>query len=162
MKASITHPSYGEIVYSESIWTGKKSLIINGTAVQPVSKTEFMIGENKAVLKGNYLTGVSLSIGDETIELSPKSKWYEIVLAVLPIVFLLTWGNSATLFSIFPVIGGAIGGALGALGSVFSMLLMKKSQSPAVKILTGIGFFAATVIVGFVAAVAFVMLTASI
>ena len=124
MKASITHPSYGEIVYSESIWTGKKSLIINGTAVQPVSKTEFMIGENKAVLKGNYLTGVSLSIGDETIELSPKSKWYEIVLAVLPIVFLLTWGNSATLCSIFPVIGGAIGAKL-----------LRKLRTPVVQII---------------------------
>ena len=38
MKKSIIHPSYGEIVYEEGIWSGKKSISINGTPLQKVKK----------------------------------------------------------------------------------------------------------------------------
>lgn len=153
MKESVQHPLYGEIVYNESFWTGKKTLTAEKVDVQTVSKKEFMIDDKKATIKGGYFTGIKLYIDNETIELSPKPKWYEIVLAVLPVLFLLTWGNSASLSAIFPVVGGAIGGALGALGSIISLLLMKKSKSPMFKVLIGAGALLATLLIAFILAI---------
>ena len=158
MKEIIQHPTYGEIVYDENFWTGKKALTVNGVDAKPISKKEFMIDGKKATIKGNFFAGINVCIDNETVELSPKPKWYEIVLAVLPLVFLLTWGNSPSLCSIFPVIGGAIGGALGGLSSVTSLLFMKKSKSPIAKVLIGIGAFVATIMIAFVLAVAFVLI----
>ena len=160
MKESIQHPVYGEIVYNESFWVGKKTLTINGVDAQPISKKEFMIDGKKIVIKGSYLTGISLYIDNETVEVSPKPKWYEVVLALLPIIFLLTWGNSTALCAIFPVVGGAIGGALGALGSIASLSFMKKTNSPLVKVLIGIGAFAATLFIAFALAMVLILLIA--
>ena len=95
---------------------------------------------------------MTLNIESETIALTPKAKWYETVLAVIPIVFLLTWGNSVELCAIFPVIGGAIGGALGAVGGCTSMILMKKQKNPLLKVLIGAGIAAATIFVAFLLA----------
>ena len=125
MKEIVQHSIYGEIVYNESFWTGKKALTINGVDAKPISKKEYMVNEKRAILKGSFLTGSTLLIEGETIQLSPKAKWYEIILAIIPFLFLLTWGNSASLCSIFPVVGGAIGGALGGVGAVISLFLMK-------------------------------------
>ena len=152
MKITINHPTYGTIVYDESFWTGKKTLTVNGTACFALSKKEFMIGEQKAVLLGNLFMGIQLSINQETIEISPRPAWYEIVLAILPLAFLLTWGNSPALCAIFPVVGGAIGGALGGAGTMLSLMLMKNAKSLGKKLLIGVGIFAATLLVSFVLA----------
>lgn len=154
MKQIIQHPTYGEIVYTESFWTGKKSLTVNGVEAQPVSKKEFSIDSKKAFLKGNYLSGVTLWIDVEEIELFPKAKWYEFVLALLPLIFLLTWGNSPTLCAIFPVVGGAIGGALGGLFAIVSISVMKKAQSPVYKVGIGLGICVATVLIAYLLALA--------
>ena len=162
MKEIIQHPVYGEITYSESFWLGKKALTVNGMEAQPVakSKKEFLVNGEKAVLKGNAFTGVTMQINNETVELIKKPKVYEIILAILPIVFLLTWGNSATLCAIFPVVGGAIGGAIGGIFSCESMVLMRNAKSPMTKILIGLGMFAATLLVGFVVALLLISLMA--
>ncbi len=152
MKIVINHPTYGEIVYDESFWTGKKTLTVNGATCFAISKKEFMVGDQKVLLSGNLYLGIRLSIDQETIEISPRPAWYEIVLAILPLLFLLTWGNSPALCTIFPVVGGAIGGAIGAVFSLSSLLLMKKSKSPATKLLIGVGMFALTLLVAFVLA----------
>ena len=104
--------------------------------------------------------GLKLQIDNDIIEVSPKPKWYEIVLAVLPLTFLLTWGNSSALCSIFPVVGGAIGGALGAIGSMTSLLFIKKSKSLLPKLLIGIGAFVVTVLIAFTLALMMIPLIA--
>ena len=152
MKITVNHPTYGTIVYDESIWTGKKTLTVNGTACFAVSKKEFMVGDQKAVLLGNLFMGIQLFINYETVEISPRPTWYEILLAVLPLTFLLTWGNSPTLCAIFPFVGGAIGGALGGIGSMTSLLLMKNASSTAKKLLIGVGMLAATLSLAFLLA----------
>ena len=152
MKITINHPTYGEIVYDESVWTGKKTLTINGAPCFAVSKKEFMVGEQKAMLLGNLFMGIQLSINQETIELSPRPTWYEIVLAILPLAFLLTWGNSPTLCAIFPVVGGAIGGAIGGACAMTSLLLMKNAKSLAKKLAIGVGMIAATILASFLLA----------
>ena len=153
---TIQHPRLGEIVYTENIWTGKKSITANGVPAQAITKKDFLINGEKATVKGNTYSGMSLVIGDEEYVLIEKSTWYEIVLAVLPAVFLLTWGNSVTLCSIFPVIGGAIGGAFGGAMSVFSLLFMKRMKTPLTKILMGLGLFALTLLIAFLLALAFI------
>ena len=104
------------------------------------------------MIEGSYLGGAKLLINNETIEIVPKPKWYEIFLSVLPFVFLMVWGNNVALCAIFPVVGGAIGGALGGLGVVFSLLYMKKAKALIYKILIGLGTFVATVLAAFVMA----------
>ena len=148
MKETMKHPVYGEITYNESYWTGKKVLTVNGVKAKAISKKEFVIGEKKAVLNGSALTGVSLVVDGETLQLSPKPKWYEVVLAILPFLFITTWGNNSTLCSIFPIIGGAIGGALGGAGAIVSLLLMRKAKNVFAKILIGL---AATLVAAFIA-----------
>ena len=154
MKEIVQHSIYGEIVYNESFWTGKKALTINGVDAKPISKKEYMVNEKRAILKGSFLTGSTLLIEGETIQLSPKAKWYEIILAIIPFLFLLTWGNSASLCSIFPVVGGAIGGALGGVGAVISLFLMKTQKNPIVKTVVGIIVAVATILIAFVLALA--------
>ena len=154
MKEIVQHSIYGEIVYNESFWTGKKALTINGVDAKPISKKEYMVNEKRAILKGSFLTGSTLLIEGETIQLSPKAKWHEIILAIIPFLFLLTWGNSASLCSIFPVVGGAIGGALGGVGAVISLFLMKTQKNPIVKTVVGIIVAVATILIAFVLALA--------
>ena len=160
MKEFINHPEYGVIVYEESFWTGKKSLTVNGVATYPVSKREFMIGGKRAVIKGSVLTGATLSIEGETIELSKRPTWYEILLSGLPFIFLMVWGNSEDLCAIFPVVGGALGGGLGGAGIVTALLLMKKTKSPLYKVLIGLGILVATVLIAFLLAIAILLLLA--
>lgn len=157
MKEIIRHPVYGEIIYNESLWTGKKTLKVNGVDADSISKNEYMIDGKKAILTGGFLTDTTLQIEGESILLSPKTKWYEIVLAIIPILFLLTWGNSVYLCNIFPVVGGAIGGALGGLGTLLSLQFMKSQKTPLFKALIGIIVAGATVLIAFLLAVLILM-----
>ena len=154
MKEIVQHPIYGEIIYNENFWTGKKKIAVNGVDAQPISKKEYMVNEKRALLTGNFLTGSTLHIEGEAIQLSPKMKWYEIILAIIPFLFLMIWGNSASLCSIFPVVGGAIGGALGGVGAVISLFLMKTQKNPIVKTVVGIIVAVATILIAFVLALA--------
>ena len=160
MRKIIQHPVYGKIIYTEGSWTGKKDLIVPGHDVHQVSKRSFLVDGKSALIVGNFLSGAKLCIDGETIELSVKLKWYEVVIAILPLIFMWTWGNSAALCSIFPVVGGAIGGIIGAIGWIVALLVMKKSVNPFYKIITGFGVAIATVLVSFLLALALLALAA--
>lgn len=152
MKEIVNHPTYGEIVYTESFWTGKQTLTINGTEATSVSKKSFSVDGKEAILKGNTLTGVKMLIDGDCIQLFPAPKWYELVLALLPLIFLMTWGNSVTLCLIFPVVGGVIGGALGGATFALSLLFMKSAKTPLTKLLIGIAVFVIAILIAFVLA----------
>ena len=38
MNVTINHAEFGDIVYEESFWTGKKSVSINGAPLEKISK----------------------------------------------------------------------------------------------------------------------------
>lgn len=152
MQVRIHHPSYGEIIYNESVWTGKIELSVGGQFVPSVSKKTFVVNGQRAVVEGSYLTGAKLLINNDVIQISPKPKWYEFVLAALPFVFLIVWGNNPALCAIFPVVGGAIGGALGGVAAVVSLLFTKKTNSAIKKLLIALGVFAVTILAAFVVA----------
>lgn len=158
MREVVQHPVYGEIVYTESFWAGKKTIAIDGVEAKKISKKEYVINGKRGVLKGSYFTGISLYIEGEAIQVSPKTKWYEFFFAALPFLFLMTWGNIATLCEIFPVVGGLIGGALGGAAVMVSLLFMKKQKSPLFKILIGIAVCAVTIFIAFIMAIAIIKL----
>ncbi len=160
MRSAINHPTHGVIICEESFWTGKKSLIVNGFLANRISRKEFELNGKTYLLKGSVYTGLTMTVDGEIIVLAPRPKWYEFVLFILPIVFMLTWGNSVELCSIFPVVGGALGGVLGALFGCASLSLMKRSDRPLGKILIGLGLFAASVATSFVLAIMIILLIA--
>jgi hypothetical protein len=158
MKEIIQHPTYGEIVYEESFWTGKRSLIIGGAPAEKRTKTEYVFGDDKTLvsIKGNYLYGISLVIKGETIEITPKPRWYEIAVAAIPVVLAIVWGNSPVLCAILPMLGGALGGGLGALFGLTALMQMKKQPKLLNKLLIGLGIVVAWTVISVLVASALV------
>lgn len=145
MQNTVQSESYGEIVYDENFWTGKKQITFNGEALEKVSRKEFRTSNGEPVLvKGSFLTGVKLAVGNELITVMPTVKWYEVVLAVIPFIFIMIWGNSVALCRIIPVVGGAIGGAISGALSALSLFFMRSVKPLWLKLLIGAIFIAAT------------------
>ena len=160
MQVTVNHNFFGTITYTESFWTGKKEIYFGQFPLVKQSKNTYLMpgGDPNAVVtvKGNFLTGVSLVLGSETIRLTPAPKWYEWVLALLPLIFICVWGNSVPLCMIFPIVGGALGGAIGGLAFVFGLLFMKKTERIAYKLLIGLGIFVAAVLSCYALAIAII------
>lgn len=142
---------YGIIEYEEGFWTGKKTLKLNGVKLHSTNKTSYTFEHEEkivmAMVVGNIYKGSILHIGNEKYEIYPKSKWYEFILAILPFILIIVWGNSVELCSVVPVVGGAIGGGISGVFGVLSLLLMKSNKNPLIKILIGLGLFVVTFLV---------------
>ena len=144
MQKVVRHDKYGEITYDESFWVGRKSVSINGTPLKKINRKTFETADGQqVVVKGNYVYGVKLLIGGETIQVTPTVKWYEIVLSLLPFIFNMSWGNSEYLCGILPVIGGAIGGLIGGAAMALSLMLMRRFDKVGWKIGASMAVFAA-------------------
>ena len=160
MKSTVQNATWGEIVYSESFWTGKKEIFINGTQLKKINKNTFSYenGETQetVMLSGNFFKGTTIGIGGELITMCPHAKWYEIMLAILPFITIIIWGNVPALFAIIPVVGGAIGGMISAGLGFLSMMMMKSLKNAWQKVLVGLAMFAATFLVCFVVAIGIV------
>ena len=145
MKQTIQHETYGEILYEESFWLGKKSLSIGGVQLEKISKKDFKLQDGSfATINGGFLQGATLTLNGETIRLTPKIKWYEIVLCVLPFLLTLIWGNVPALCAIVPLVGGAIGGAIGAIFGVAGLYGMKSVKPIWLKIIIALASLAVT------------------
>ena len=96
---------------------------------------------------GNIYKGSYLKVEEERFEIWSKTIWYEYILAIIPFILILIWGNSVSLCSIIPVVGGAIGGGVSGLLGFTSLIVMKNIKNPIYKILIGLGMIAATFIV---------------
>lgn len=159
MKQTVIHPTYGEIIYEEGLWSGKKTLFFHGVALNKVKKNVFRLNEGDTALEvtvaGSVLTGVVINVRGEEIRILPKPAWYDLILSILPFMLIMVWGNSVALCSIIPVIGGAIGGALGGAAMVLT-LYMLRGKKLMTKLLTAILATAITFGVGAVLAYALV------
>lgn len=153
MQNTISHPTYGIISYSESFWTGKKTILFDGVALQKVNKTTYQLPANPAdpesapvtfTVKGNFVGGVTISDGSETIALSPKATTSDYVLGILP---------AALFFAL--IIGGALGGALAGMMGIGGVLLMKSRPNMKQKLLISLGASAVILAIG----VAIIVLT---
>lgn len=76
MKVSVQNETFGVLTLDESFWTGKKNLSVNGVALQKSGKNVFEYEQDgqkyTVILKGNFLTGATLWIGDQTIRMPEK------------------------------------------------------------------------------------------
>ena len=144
------HEKYGRIVYTESFWLGKKTISVNGKLGQKIAKNAYLIDGKAATIKGSYLYGSDLFIEGEKVEIVKRPKWYELLLALIPFIFIVIWGSVPSLVEIFPVVGGALGGLIGALGGIYSVMLTKKMNTLFTKVLIGIGFAIATIATAFI------------
>ena len=154
MVGAVKHERYGNITYDENFWTGRKVLTVDGKVLKRVSKNSFLhyLGPNDSIhfiISGSIFTGVSLKVGNESIQIIEKTKWYEYALAIMMLVFNFIWGNSKELNEIFPIVGGGIGGFLTAFIALPSLIFMKKAKKPVYKVLIGIAGFAISVLLTF-------------
>ena len=159
MKASVYHATYGEITYNENFFTGKKTLNVNGVEAKRERGDIYTLNNTEVRLKGSFLSGVTLLISVDEIEIVERPKWYEYLICVLTFLFVAVWGNSPTLCSIVPIVGGALGGAIAGLCSVLSLVLMRRTKIVEFKILIGLGMFALTVLSCFFVAFAIIILS---
>lgn len=142
MKTAINDEQYGEILYEESFWTGSKQLTVNGEKLEKLSKNTFSLHDGEkyisVTVSGNSMTGAKLLTESRTIQLTPKLKWYEILLALPGFILILVWGNSVALCSILPVVGGAIGGGISAALAVLTFFAIKRANKLWLKIIIAI------------------------
>lgn len=172
MKKIINSQVYGEIHYEESFWTGKKEININGKNLIKLDKKTYYFEEKEGysfneetkkvfvTTNGGYFQGGTLQIGDEILEVIPKTLWWEWVLAFLPFLFDCIWGNSVKLCKIFPLIGGLIGGVIcGVMGCII-LYVMKKYENKTYKLLLGLCGFIITLMLLYLGAIIFLKLAA--
>ncbi len=157
MKASILTEKYGEIVYEESYWTGKRKVNVGGTEFKKINKKTFVgeiNGERIGVaISGNYISGVFIDINGEKFRVTESAKWYDYLIAFIWLIPYLVWANSPVLCAILPIVGGGLGGAVAGVFLATGLLLIKSNKNIAAKIGISFAFFAATILVNFLLAV---------
>ena len=81
MRSVIQTQKYGEIVFDESYWTGKRNLSVGGTEFKKINKKTFVgeiNGERIGVaISGNYISGVFIDINGEKFRVTESAKWYD-------------------------------------------------------------------------------------
>lgn len=156
MRVIVSHETYGEIVYEESFWTGKREISVGGIPLFKVRKNcyAYQCGEQTVTVdvKGSAYFGASLMIGRDEIAITPKPAWYEILLLALGFGFLFTWGNSVALCSIVPIVGGAIGGAVCGFMMVLTIGLLRTVRTFGNKFAVWLGMVLATFGINFLLA----------
>ena len=146
MQATVQHEKYGTITYEENFWTGKRELSINQIPLvrkkKPRNTFVWQNGDEEIVVtvKGSYVLGTILLIGEDRIALTPSPLWYEIVLAVLSCVSAFLW------------IGGAVGGAIGGAAFAASFYFIKEAKTVKAKVIIGIAMIIATNVLALMAA----------
>ncbi|MBE6666573.1 MAG: hypothetical protein E7603_10265 [Ruminococcaceae bacterium] len=164
MTVTVSHEVYGQIVYNENIWNGKIEITVNGTKLTKIKRTKFIYdnGETKidVTVKGNALMGAKLIIGDETIPVGKAPAWYEIACSISIFVIVTAWGNNPILCSIFPIVGGGIGGGISGLMAVLNLHAMKSKKRIAVKLGIWLAMLIATFAILFALAIVFLILWA--
>lgn len=159
MTSIVENTAWGTFIYTESFWTGKKELYLNQNPLQKINKNTFCLnkdGKNITFfIKGNFITGVKLIADQQEILLSAPTKWYEYVCSILILSFVTIWGNNVALCSIFPIVGGAIGGGISGAMTFVNLISMKAIKKWWLKLLVWLGVFALTVFILFLIAIMF-------
>lgn len=140
-----------KVSYEESLWTGKKTLYVNGVACRKVSKTQFAYSDGEKeqfiTVNGNSFKGVTLKMEEGEFIVEKKPAWYEYVLSFFALILVITWGNSPALVEKFVVVGGAIGGAIAGLFGALNLTWVRKTDNVFFKILISLGSTVAAVLV---------------
>lgn len=156
METVYNHHYYGEIVYRENFWTGKREIIMDGKPLKRIRKNKYEFRSEPVYttveVKGSYLLGVKLTINGEIIPITQSPKWYDVVCAALIFFVVAVWGNSVKLCSIFPIAGGAIGGAISGCMSLLALGAMKSTSNVLKKVIIWCAVMACTMLLCFLCA----------
>lgn len=120
MELSGVSQSGVNLLYTESFWSGKRTLVVDGKQTLKLGKKKFSAEDESGNrteydIIGSYFTGITVrsSAGEETV--LAKNKWYDWVMAIIPLVGIP--------FGV--IFCGAIGGGLSTLccllGAVFNI-----------------------------------------
>ncbi|MBQ9716101.1 MAG: hypothetical protein IJV77_06815 [Clostridia bacterium] len=127
-------------VYSESLWTGKRGLTVNGIPAMKVSKKVFQLpteeGPVRYEIKGSIYSDISIIVNGYAV--STDHEWYEKMLIWLPmisIVFGVIWGG---------LIGALIFGLFATIAMTINMEIMYSSKGSAFKVFVGLLVFVIT------------------
>ena len=143
MQVTVSHPTYGIITYEEGFWTGKKTILFDGIPLNKINKTTYELPATEeapaltVTVKGSYIGGITLTVGDEVITLTPKASTSDYVLGILP---------GALFFAL--IMQGAIGGALAGMMGFGGVLLMKSRPNMKQKLLISLGASAVIIAIG--------------
>lgn len=159
MKTKIMHDIYGEIVYDENLWSGKKQIFIDGKTLTKSKRNIYTYKDLNtsltAVVKGNALFGVKMTINNGAeIPMVAAPKWYETVIAICILCIGLVLGNLPFVV-IVPVVGGAIGGAISGAMAILTLSIIKPIPKLVMKLLIGFALFALTFFICHIAALVF-------
>ena len=120
-----------ELIYEESFWSGKKVLKYDGVELKKISRNvfEYDNGTSKEQFEvvGNMVLGVTIKMFGSEVQVTRKVAWYELVMS---------------LFVAMPclILGGAIGGALGAIFGIINLFVIRNINKWWWKLLISIGF----------------------
>ena len=143
MLITVSHPTYGVISYDENAWTGKKTILFDGVPLTMTGKNTYLLPattehpDMTVTVKGGYVGGVSLIVGEDTIVLTGKPSTADYILGILP---------AALLFAL--ILQGAIGGAIAGAMGFGGVLLMKSRPTLKQKLLISLGASAVIVVIG--------------
>lgn len=159
MKLQLSHDTYGELVYDENFWTGKRRITVGGKELTKSKRNTYVYKDLNTsitvVLKGSLLFGLTAKINDEAEQvLALPPKWYEFVIVACIFSIGIILGNFPVHLA-FPVVGGAVGGGISGVMAVLALLLMKPVKKVNLKILIGIGVLALNFFVCHVVALLF-------
>ena len=162
MKYVVNHDVYGEICLEEGFWTSKKSVTINGVALKQIGKMrrgqctyeyETEEGKKQVTAKGAFSSGIQLTIDGETIQMDKGAAWYEIAACALMLIVMLVWSNVPYLYTIWPILGGGLGGGLHAILAMTALLAMKSTKNIALKFVIWLGMFIGSMILSGILAI---------
>lgn len=164
MIATVKDEKYGYISYDENFWSGKKLISIGGVILSKMKRNLYIYQTADQTIyvkvEGSYLFGVSLVINGERIMITEKPKWYEVALSVSIFIAVMIWGNVPALFYIFPVVSGAIGGAISGCAACVCLFVMRKQKNIIMKLITFLISFIAAILICFLFAVFLITVSA--
>ncbi len=160
MRKEILIDGLGILKYEESFLTGKKTVSVDGVAAVKADKHCFVLGDKSIFISGNFFSGLKLTVDGREYWVYEKTAVYEYILALLPFVFSMVWGNVPALFNIFPIVAGAIGGAVTVAVGFLEIGIFRMLKKPIVKVAVSLAVFAATILLLFLLATALVSLLA--
>lgn len=131
MKMTQVSPRSNKVYeFNYDVWLGKMSIKVNNQSSIKVKRLIYNYTEDletrTITVKGNMLSGFKLIDGDEEIVMLRKLSGLEWVLVLFPLVI--------------GVLGGAIGGGLGALAGIGNAYVVRQTKNPFIKIFVSLLF----------------------
>lgn len=131
MKMTQVSPRSNKVYeFNYDVWLGKMSIKVNNQSSTKVKRLIYNYTEDletrTITVKGNMLSGYKLIDGDEEIVMLRKLSGLEWVLVLFPLVI--------------GVLGGAIGGGLGALAGIGNAYVVRQTKNPFIKIFVSLLF----------------------